>query len=224
LDADQATNRIDARISQRGSVPAAASQKLKRPSARSRVPVIGSRGIENVQGQDTASEKDAELLSKMAAWAEETEKGESSESTQEVIEPHATVVNSDGVDEMEVDNEGDYVYDTYVRHLVAADTEMEVVGEGAVGHLIIPEEDQDLWEAYIEDEDGSEKEFDTDEEDSNGSFYRLIAAFTPLISHTDNTSSISGRLLRCRLPRRRSGRRRRVRQGRLRRIPQICLR
>lgn len=194
---------------------AVAERKLKRPKAKSRVPIIESRSSEDVRGQGTASEKDAELLSKMAAWAQEAERSESSDSKVDSQKPQATSVNANnsGGDEMEIDNEGDYVYDTYVRHLVAADTELEVVGEGAVGHLIISEEDEDLWDAYIEDEDGSEKEFDTDSEDSNGSFSLSIPLLHSLHihqSHTDNTRSHSGRLLWCRLPRRRSGRRRRV--------------
>jgi hypothetical protein len=134
--------------------------------------MIGGSRSEGVQVQETASEKDAALLSNMAALAEAAENG--GQSKDEVAKPQAAAVDSDGGDEMEIDNEGDYVYDTYVRHLVAANTEMEIVGEGAVGHLVILEEDQDLWEAYIEDEDGSEKEFDTDDEDSNGSFCLLI--------------------------------------------------
>ena len=178
-DADQTIGRDGTRITQGAPEAAVASRKLKRPSAKSRVPIIGSRSTEIAQGQDTASEQDAELLSKMAVWAEETEKGKSSEGQNEVIKRQVAVANNEGVDDMDIDNEGDYVYDTYVRHLVPADTEMEVVGEGAVGHLIISEEDQDLWDAYIEDEGASDKEFDTDDEDSNGSFY---PPFTPFIS------------------------------------------
>jgi hypothetical protein len=170
-DANQAIDREGARILQGVSEAAGTGRKLKRPSAKSRVPIIGSRSIESEQGPDTASEQNAELRSKMAAWAEEAEKGEPSETKNEAPVSRVSGANNDGVDDMDIDNEGDYVYDTYVRHLVPADTEMEVVGEGTVGHLVIPEEDQDLWEAYIEDEGASDKEFDTDDEDSNGSFY-----------------------------------------------------
>lgn len=140
-----------------------------------------------------AFEKDAEVLNKMAAWAEEAARGESLDGKGEALKPQAATMDTDdGVDEMDIDNEADYVYDTYVRHLVAADTEMEVVGEGAIGHLIIPDEDQDLWEAYIDDEDGSEKEFDTDEEDSNGSFYpTIIMTLYNYYSNTDNTLSLN---------------------------------
>ncbi|TID14664.1 hypothetical protein E2P81_ATG08619 [Venturia nashicola] len=171
-DADQVDG---ARILHQGRVTevAAAERKLKRPKAKSRTPIIGSRSNEDVRGQNAASEKDSELLSKMAAWAEEAERSESSDNKVDSRKPKATSVdgNDGGGDEMEIDNEGDYVYDTYVRHLVAADTELEVVGEGAVGHLVISEEDQELWDAYVEDEDGSEKEFDTDSEDSNAEDY-----------------------------------------------------
>ncbi|QDS74684.1 hypothetical protein FKW77_000269 [Venturia effusa] len=171
-DADQTDG---ARISQQGRVTevAAAERKLKRPKAKSRLPIIGPGSSEDVQGQDTATEKDAEILGRMVAWAEEAEKSGSSDSRVGSQQPQVSSneTNEGEGYEMDIDNEGDYVYDTYVRHLVAADTELEVVGEGAVGHLIIPEEDQDLWEAYIDEEDGSEKEFDTDEEDSNAEDY-----------------------------------------------------
>ncbi|KAK5730838.1 hypothetical protein LTR15_000776 [Elasticomyces elasticus] len=69
-------------------------------------------------------------------------------------------------------DDADYVYDTYV--LAPAGN---VAAEHApnnffddVGYLIITDEDQSIWETYIED-DLSDKDCDTDEEDENAEDY-----------------------------------------------------
>ena len=69
------------------------------------------------------------------------------------------------------DEETDYVYDTYVLaprgDLGAVQIEGEEgVASGNVGYLIISEEDQAVWETYIEDEP-SDREGNSDEEDEN---------------------------------------------------------
>ena len=73
-------------------------------------------------------------------------------------------------DEMDVDSEHDYVYDTYVlapAHEDATASEGHTDGEmGNVGYLVIADEDQSIWETYLEDEE-SDKEYDTDDADSN---------------------------------------------------------
>ncbi|KAK3676285.1 hypothetical protein LTR78_004036 [Recurvomyces mirabilis] len=77
-------------------------------------------------------------------------------------------------DEMDVDSDGDYVYDTYI--LAPPSTESQANGTGAdlvgdnVGYLVINDEDQALWEAYIEDEP-SDKDWDSDDADSNAEDY-----------------------------------------------------
>ncbi|KAK4561844.1 hypothetical protein LTR86_004524 [Recurvomyces mirabilis] len=77
-------------------------------------------------------------------------------------------------DEMDVDSDGDYVYDTYILAPQSAASQSngstsELVDEN-VGYLVISDEDQALWEAYIEDEP-SDKDWDSDDADSNAEDY-----------------------------------------------------
>lgn len=73
--------------------------------------------------------------------------------------------------EMEDDN--GYVYDTYVlapaSDLGAAQVSTQS-GLDNVGYLVITEEDESLWETYLEDEP-SDKDWDIDEEDENAEDY-----------------------------------------------------
>jgi len=65
------------------------------------------------------------------------------------------------------------VYDVYVLAPAGSvdDAQMEVDGgPGNIGYLIITEEDQSIWETYIEGE-ASDKEWDTDDEDENAEGY-----------------------------------------------------
>lgn len=71
--------------------------------------------------------------------------------------------------EMELDDDADYVYDTYVLAPVpeAGTAQIDAQGSGGnVGYLVITEEDQAAWETYIED-DPSDKDWDSDEDDEN---------------------------------------------------------
>ena len=78
----------------------------------------------------------------------------------------ASTTNS--IDEMSDDD--DYVYDIYVRH-----AEVPISGDTAdpatqsMGILVITEEDEEIWESYIEGEE--EEKFDTDDEDENAEDY-----------------------------------------------------
>jgi len=75
-------------------------------------------------------------------------------------------------DMVDVDEDGDYVYDTYVLTSGgpgAVDTGLNS-SLGDVGYLIITEEDESVWETYIEDEP-SDKDWNTDEEDENAEDY-----------------------------------------------------
>ncbi|EME45480.1 hypothetical protein DOTSEDRAFT_79459 [Dothistroma septosporum NZE10] len=71
--------------------------------------------------------------------------------------------------DLEMDDDGDYVYDTYVLAPVpdagAAQIDAQDSG-GNVGYLIITEEDQAAWETYIEEEP-SDQDWDSDEDDEN---------------------------------------------------------
>lgn len=67
------------------------------------------------------------------------------------------------------EEDADYVYDTYV---LAPTTDMGAAqvdaqdALGNVGYLVITEEDQAVWETYIED-DPSDKDWNSDEDDEN---------------------------------------------------------
>ncbi len=77
----------------------------------------------------------------------------------------------------DVGDDSDYVYDTYIRQpgepiIVDNDVNMETAEpedflQGKVGLLVITEEDQERWEAFAEDDD-SEKDWNSEEEDENG--------------------------------------------------------
>ena len=73
--------------------------------------------------------------------------------------------------------EGDYVYDTYIRHLnpsydvssndVNITDPLQYFAGQNYGLLVITEEDEEAWEAYGED-DMSDKDWNSEEEDENG--------------------------------------------------------
>ncbi|KAF1961831.1 hypothetical protein CC80DRAFT_488235 [Byssothecium circinans] len=68
-------------------------------------------------------------------------------------------------DAMDVD---DYVYDTYVREAIVPDAQGKLPEpQGTVGVIVLKDEDEDWWNG----EDGSDKEFDTDDEDENAEDY-----------------------------------------------------
>jgi hypothetical protein len=68
---------------------------------------------------------------------------------------------------MDVDSE-DYVYDTYVREVIMPDADGKILApEATVGLIVLTVEDEEWW--FEEDE--SDREFDTDDEDSNAEEY-----------------------------------------------------
>lgn len=76
-------------------------------------------------------------------------------------------VYQDGDADME--DEADYVYDTYILAPSSSDGAVQANAHdafGNVGYLVITEEDQDVWETYLEDEP-SDKDWNSDEEDEN---------------------------------------------------------
>lgn len=79
------------------------------------------------------------------------------------------------------ENQDDFVYDTYLRttHAVIGsqlDSAMdidnpELMEVGKVGILIISEQDEAVWETFAEeDDDESDKDWNSEEEDENGTF------------------------------------------------------
>lgn len=76
-------------------------------------------------------------------------------------------VDQDGDADME--DEADYVYDTYILAPSSSDGAVQANAHdalGNVGYLVITEEDQDVWETYLEDEP-SDKDWNSDDEDEN---------------------------------------------------------
>ncbi|KAK0252267.1 hypothetical protein B0A54_16044 [Friedmanniomyces endolithicus] len=78
-------------------------------------------------------------------------------------------------EDIDMDSEGDYVYETYILAPSSgaagtADISMLDAEPANIGYLIITDEDQSVWETYIEDEP-SDPDYDTDEEDENAEDY-----------------------------------------------------
>jgi hypothetical protein len=138
-------------------------RKLKRPSARNR-----NNAVANTT--ESAASLAPEVEEELDAWAEQTEEAEreakrtASSKPAKLIEPKIRDADED-LDMNDVDVEDEYVYDTYIRHPVSADALIDHTA--SIGHLVISEEDEELWQTYIDD-DTEDREFDTDDEDSNG--------------------------------------------------------
>ena len=78
-------------------------------------------------------------------------------------------------EDIDMDSEGDYIYETYILAPSSgaagtADISMSDAEPSNIGYLIITDEDQSVWETYIEDEP-SDPDYDTDEEDENAEDY-----------------------------------------------------
>ena len=158
-------------------------KKLKRPKVTEAEREWRKKAWAQDENSEIPREKDQQVVNEMQAFAKEVKEQELQDAlamtTVEAM-PYVTPPRApkawykDGhppkelldedADVMDLDSESDYVYDTYVRHLVPT-SEMHM--HNSIGHLVIPEEDQELWETYIE-EGEEDKEFDTDDEDSNG--------------------------------------------------------
>jgi hypothetical protein len=143
-------------------------RKLKRPSGRTR-PNALNQSRPQLDSTDPLIEGSPDFVLRMEAWAEQTEEAErglQQSNTHKSARMEPLIRSSDDdLDMNDVDAESDYVYDTYIRHPVSPNTTLDPTA--AVGHLVISEEDEELWQTYIDD-DADDKEFDTDDEDSNG--------------------------------------------------------
>ena len=83
---------------------------------------------------------------------------------------------SEIADTMDTDGpeNNDYVYDTYVRYRTdqsSSQTDDLTSGNRTFGILIIDEDDQSLWEEFVDDEGDSDKDLNDDEEDENGMYW-----------------------------------------------------
>ena len=88
--------------------------------------------------------------------------------------------------ESDEDSGGEWVTDTYVRYPNLEygqdqaqpghkpnPTLSNLKDSGAIGLLVIPDEDEELWESYAQDQN-SDNEVDSDEDDENGVFVLLL--------------------------------------------------
>ena len=155
------------------------SEPLKRPSRRA--------AVRNVTSKPAAVEYDMERKQMEAlasimhqAALEEVERESRSKRVtipkmsghkSRAMHRHRAATNGSSVlgGDMDIDDESDYVYDTYV---LAPSSDIGAMPVDApnqfdnIGYLVITEEDQSLWETYLEDEP-SDKEWNSDEEDEN---------------------------------------------------------
>jgi len=173
-----------------------ARKKLKRPKITEAEREWRKTAWAQGKGHKVPKEKDPQVVNEIQAFAQEVKEHESqaaSEIATAKAKPHVTpprgpkarhkdrhspeelcISNDEDEGAMDVDSDGDYVYDTYVRHLVPA---LEMHTHDSVGHLVIPEEDQELWVTYIEDGE-EDKEFETDDEDSNGKLWPSLLSYS----------------------------------------------
>ncbi|KAF2995511.1 hypothetical protein E8E13_001200 [Curvularia kusanoi] len=88
----------------------------------------------------------------------------------------AALASRDGLgtdpDAMDLDNEGDYVIDTYVLEPLLPDSLGNLpTSTGSVGYLVLSATDEEEWWATGANAEDSDKEFDTDDDDSNAEEY-----------------------------------------------------
>lgn len=87
-------------------------------------------------------------------------------------------------DVIDIESEKDFVYDTYVRSsgqvvITPQDmteprvSELENIDNNTIGILVIEDEDQEIWETFAEEE-GSDNEWNSEEEDENGMFGHAV--------------------------------------------------
>jgi Transcription factor Iwr1 len=113
---------------------------------------------DNVRAQDDDTDQLAEEL---AAFALELSRDE--ERRNSIIDNVSSLQTAGERTIMNVEDD-DFIYETYVRVPVGERKSVEAINE--VGLLIIQDEDEELWQTFVESDDDSE--WDEDDPDSNG--------------------------------------------------------
>lgn len=134
----------------------------KRPGQSAAVPKPVTRGSDRMEDQGTT-----DLHEALQRYAVE-----------ELVQPTPQIpllqVNQDDrvtTTGLDIDDEMEYVYDTYVRYAgpkASSSMDTMAAAEGSVGLLVITEQDQELWQTYEEDDGDSEQDWDSEQDDENG--------------------------------------------------------
>lgn len=79
----------------------------------------------------------------------------------------SAILRANDTDDTSMEDDADYVYDTYVLAPSSNVGAVQVdTTDGNVGYLIIGEEDEAVWETYMEDESSDEEPSDEDDENA----------------------------------------------------------
>jgi len=131
--------------------------------------VGGTRGIARIE------DSNVELHDALQKYALEdsidTAPAKSSFQNAERAKPQEIAEDVEMLDDVDDD---DYVYDTFMRYSEAKPLHV-VDTTAAIGFLVIPEEDEELWEIYGEDEGDSDQDWDSEQDDENGECWTRIA-------------------------------------------------
>ncbi|KAF3051102.1 hypothetical protein E8E11_004087 [Didymella keratinophila] len=152
----------------------------KRPGTRAASTVVPSKHTTQTSHRTQPSEHDVRELEALSHRLESEEthpqtspskykpKAPARRFAEREPEKAAALAARDGDgDAMDVDTD-EYVIDTYVREILLPDESGKLpTAQGTVGYLVLAEEDEGWWVGS----DESDKEFDTDDDDSNAEEY-----------------------------------------------------
>jgi Transcription factor Iwr1 len=136
-----------------------------RSAAARRINKTGQSMLDHPSTWDYDSDQLAEEL---AAFAREISQDDNQNTRDNTIAKTQNV----GLTDTSMSEEDDFIYETYIR-VPLGDGITATESRNNVGLLVIDDEDQELWQTYIEIDDDSE--WDEEDPDSNGmcSFWRL---------------------------------------------------
>lgn len=141
----------------------ASPKKFKRPGVSARL-----NGTANSfhKAPQTIDPKVHEIVGHLAAEEQpERATGQNGQNVSDLKVDPARKADSERVQDAD---EEEYVFDTFVRHLMdPAGPSYDATAE-RVGYLVIENEDQELWETYADADLESEKDWDSEQDDENG--------------------------------------------------------
>ncbi|KAM3416765.1 hypothetical protein BST61_g8357 [Cercospora zeina] len=165
-------------LSTQGASAEPIDRPLKRPGKRA---AIRTNGNAASSSSNAAGKTDAEMQS-MADTLHQFAVHEASRANGPVTSPapakpkitampklsaqRSRAIHQQRTDDASMDEEGDYVYDTYVLATTSGAAQIDAHDVGNVGYLIITEEDQAQWETYMDDDLSEEEPSDEDDENA----------------------------------------------------------